>query len=52
MPKKIAPDFGRKVYAFYSKKDIEEFSGSANSINSKGNNNFNIINNKHKNNNE
>ena len=49
MPKKIAPVFGRTAYAFYSKKDIEEFSGSANSINLKGNNNFNILNNNYNN---
>ena len=38
--------FGRTAYAFYSKKDIEEFGGSTtNSVNLKGNNNANKINN-------
>ena len=46
MPKKISPIFGRTAYAFYSKKDIEEFGGSlTNSANIKGINNTNLINN-------
>ena len=44
IPKKISPVFGRTAYAFYSKKDIEEFGGSTtNSVNLKGNNNANKI---------
>ena len=46
IPKKISPAFGRTAYAFYTKKEIEEFGGNfTNSINLKGNNNVNIINN-------
>ena len=46
MPKKISPIFGRTAYAFYSKKDIEEFGGNiTNSVNLKGINNINLINN-------
>ena len=38
LPKKISPVFGRTAYAFYSKKEIEEFGGNlTNSINIKGN---------------
>ena len=38
IPKKISPAFGRTAYAFYSKKEIEEFGGNiTNSINLKGN---------------
>ena len=38
LPKKISPVFGRTAYAFYSKKEIEEFGGNlTNSINVKGN---------------
>ena len=40
IPKKISPVFGRTAYAFYSKKEIEEFGGNiTNSINLKGNGN-------------
>ena len=52
MPKKITPAFGRTAYAFYSKKDIEEFGGNlTNSIEMKTNNNINVINSNNNNNN-